>query len=243
MPKRTDRAPTKRGAEVHPLTFAEFARRCKRGRSRVSEALKGPLAPAVMTGGRINAAHPAARAWAEERGISAAELLGVSAVAAAAPAPAQSPLRPIAARVAPSASTATLLSEHDVSPNDERLLQMTLGDVVERYGSIQGFADHVDVVKKMHEIERIELQNSETRGELVERALVQKVFGALDGANRKMLLDAPRTIARRLAQDVDGGASTEAIEQGVRELLTKALDGVKLAASGAVAGAGGDAEE
>lgn len=63
--------------EPHPITRAEFARRAGRGRSRITEAAApgGLLRPACLPGGLVDAAHPAAQAWAARRGINLAALL------------------------------------------------------------------------------------------------------------------------------------------------------------------------
>jgi hypothetical protein len=72
MPPRTDRHPEYR---QHPTRRTDFARRSGRSRSTISEACAGPLAAACTPDGRIDAAHPAAVAWARERGIEPEQLL------------------------------------------------------------------------------------------------------------------------------------------------------------------------
>jgi hypothetical protein len=70
--RRADRAQRHR---PHPVTRAEFARRCGRARSSITEACSVSLAAACLAGGRLDAAHPEAVAWAAARGIGAAQLL------------------------------------------------------------------------------------------------------------------------------------------------------------------------
>jgi len=67
--------------QTHPISRAEFARRAGRGRSRITEACGpgGALEAACLDGGRLDASHPAALAWAERRGIPLPALLEPSA--------------------------------------------------------------------------------------------------------------------------------------------------------------------
>jgi hypothetical protein len=71
MTPHTDPAPTYRPC---PLSRADFARRTGRARSTVTEACRGPLAPACDRD-RIDAIHPAAAEWARQRGIDPSVLL------------------------------------------------------------------------------------------------------------------------------------------------------------------------
>ena len=69
-----------------------------------------------------------------------------------------------------------------------------------------------------------ELRNWEVEGKLIPRDGVRThVFGAVEGANRRLLRDAPKTIARRLYAMAKSGASVEEAEQVVREIVGSQL--------------------
>ena len=67
----------------HPVTRSEFARRARRGRSRITEATapRGPLERACLPGGLLDAAHPAVLTWCAKRKIDHSALLDPGAVA------------------------------------------------------------------------------------------------------------------------------------------------------------------
>lgn len=81
----------------HPISRAEYARRVGRARSAITAACNGPLAAACLDGARINAAHPAAVAFAAKRGVSVDRLLA-DATAAEGTATAPTPPRASARR-------------------------------------------------------------------------------------------------------------------------------------------------
>ncbi|HTQ05327.1 MAG TPA: hypothetical protein VMI54_15800 [Polyangiaceae bacterium] len=71
MPQRTDQPKNYR---EHLISRSAFAEHSGRSRSSITEACQGPLAAAVR-GNRIDAAHPAAVAWARKRKIDPEQLL------------------------------------------------------------------------------------------------------------------------------------------------------------------------
>ncbi len=71
MARRTAQQPKYR---EHLISRSAFAQHSGRTRSTITEACQGPLAPACR-GNRVDAAHPAAVAWARKRGIDPEQLL------------------------------------------------------------------------------------------------------------------------------------------------------------------------
>lgn len=71
-------------SQQRPISRAELARRKGVSRGAVTRAARGPLAPACLSGSRIDCAHPAVRAWLGEvdpsRVISLAELAALAGV-------------------------------------------------------------------------------------------------------------------------------------------------------------------
>lgn len=207
MPSCPDRA---RQHKPHPVTRAEFARRAGKGRSTVTEACAGPLAPASLPGGRIDARHPAVVEWATARGIDPAVLLG----------PAVSTQTPAGARPEPGPTLGPLADPIDVSS----LVDKTIREVTDEYGSVLGVADWLDVRKTAAEIIRIETQNAERAGLLIERERVRThVFGFIERSHKQLLGDAPKTIASRMAAMVRSDANQEECEKFVRDTISSIL--------------------
>ena len=109
---------------------------------------------------------------------------------------------------------------------------MSIRELVARWGTFRTFADLLDALKTMEDIRKTHLHNEETEGSLISRELVQKhVFGAIEETNRRLLTDSPRTIAGRLLGMANGGATLEEAERTVRELISSQLKLVKAQAS------------
>lgn len=105
----------------HPISRAEYARRVGRVRSAITAACDGPLAGACLDGGRINAAHPAAVAYAAKRGVSLERLLTDPFVASMPTPPAATSPRPIAART-PTAAAKRKASKDAIPYLEDRFI-------------------------------------------------------------------------------------------------------------------------
>ena len=110
------------------------------------------------------------------------------------------------------------------APDVGQLVSWTLGDIVDRFGTLQGFVDYVDVRKKIGETRKIELANDEKHRTLISRELVRThVFGFIDATNRRLLNDTPRAIAMRLYAMAKAGAPKEDVEGLVRDQISSQL--------------------
>lgn len=142
-------------------------------------------------------------------------------------------------KAAPPAPTpAPLLSDPDellkAFPSDltaieiQQFAHKTLDELVALFGTAPSFRDWLDARKKIEEIREKDLKNDETVGRLIERDMVKRhVFGAIDNAFRRLLGDAPKTIARRLYAMAKSGATLEEAEAVVREVIGSNLAAVK----------------
>ncbi|HEX4336280.1 MAG TPA: hypothetical protein VH062_10230 [Polyangiaceae bacterium] len=190
------------------MTKAAFARAVGRSKSTISEHLQGPLKEALMRSGRIDAASPAARAYATACGV---DKLPVPAPPVAPP------------------------EQFDVPENVDDLLDLTYRQITDRYGSQQGFADFVAVRKVIADTRRLELANEETDGTTISRELVrQHVFGYIDNKNRTLLTDMPKTIARRVFGLCRASETIERAEAEVRDLISSVLRDLKTKAARAL---------
>lgn len=200
-PAAKPKARAKAKKRPSPISKSALAERKGVSRGAVTKACYpgGPLEAALLAGGRIDIEHPATKAW----------LAAGTAGAATAP--------------------KVTLPEGIPSPEDiEALGHLTLQEIVDRYGTVGAFIDHVDARKKIAETHRVELANAETEGRLIDRELVKKhVFGAIDAVNRRLLGDAVKTLIRRAYQLNAAGAPLEEAERVGREIMSGQLAQMK----------------
>jgi hypothetical protein len=202
--------------QPHPITRAELARRAGKARSTITELCTTLLAPCCLPGGRLDAAHPAMQKVAREvwrldpesllvaPGASRTSAPSTSGTTAPAPAPSDAP--------APRAPKAVRrqTGELPLTQPLEVLLDMTLRELSQHFGSSQGMADWLDVRKTIAETQRLESRNERDAGRLIGREFVRKhVFGYLDGLSLRLVRDAPTNIAARIA---DGMSREERLE-------------------------------
>lgn len=227
MPDQPDGAPTSR---AFPLTKTEFALRSGRSKSSISEAIRGPLAGALLPNERIDANAPAAHAWYAKRGIDAHAMLGAlrptaaSTAAEQRPAPGRDSGRP-----EPLKPRAAVASEPDLDdvPAD-KLPDMTLRQITERFGTMQGFQDFLDARKTAADIRTKELKNRVLEGRYIEREFVRvHVFGLLQATNDRLLTDMPRSAASIVFSLSRSGGSQHDVELALRERVSVDLESAK----------------
>lgn len=210
-------------------TRADFARLAGVSGAAVTKACKGQLAPASVAK-RIDVDHPAAVAYLEGHGVSPP----VAIHARPEPFAAESPLRDRGdlRDARPSRGAPDQPLDASSEPDIESLADLTLRELIERYGTETQFKDWLDALKKIEDIREKRLKNEETEGRLIERELVKThVFGAIEASNRRLLGDAPKTIARRVYAQAKSGTTLEEAESTVREIISSQLRPVKATAA------------
>jgi hypothetical protein len=219
VPKPPDQTST---SAPHPLALIELARRSGKARSTITEAAQGPLRAAKLEDGRIDAAHPAVVKWAISRGLDPAKLLRPYSVIAVRAAPSAAPLHAV-----PTARTTTE-NPFDAPAIADELLDLTVRQVVQRFGSMRGFADWIALRRKVADTARLETQNGQLLGTLIPRDFVRThVLAYVAQAQIMLLRDAAPTIAQRVyALARSGGSLEEAIEL-VRDLVGAPLKQAK----------------
>ena len=117
---------------------------------------------------------------------------------------------------------------HKVPEDIEKFVDMTLREIIERYGSDIAFLDWLKATKEIENINEKRLKNAQTRGELVSRRLVK--IGVVDPINAvhiKLLTDGSKTIARRVTAMHEAGRPLEDIEKFVAGQITSFIRPVK----------------
>lgn len=198
------------------ITRSEFARRAGVSRNSVSKAARGKLKPA-MKGDRLDPEHPAAVEYLE-RHTNGAERH-------------KSPQPASNGEEAPQQTTLVPAVIHDES-NLGAYADMTIREVVRRFGTERAFKDWLEAHKKIEDVEEKRIKNMELRGELVRRDfVVHTVFSAWEDSNRRLLSDVPRTVTARLYAAALSGIAKEESEEVVKDLISEALVAVKEAAT------------
>lgn len=109
---------------------------------------------------------------------------------------------------------------------------LSLDELVRKFGTALAFRDWLIARKTIADIHEKELKNERTMGALIERELVKvHLLGLIDAAFRRLLADAPKTIARRLYAQAKSGEPVEDAEKLVRETISSILQPAKTSAA------------
>jgi hypothetical protein len=117
-----------------------------------------------------------------------------------------------------------------VEGSNQDLKQLTdlLDPMVKRFGTDLRFKDWLAALKDIELIHEKRLKNGETEGGLISRELVKlHVLGALESAFKRLLGDAAKTIAAKVANTIRSGGGLEEAQRQVREEISKQLKPVK----------------
>ena len=205
----------------------------------VTKACKHSLSGACLTNGRVDGDHPAVVEYLAKKGVTLPPQSASSKTKKASKAkPTKARRTPdLAAKTAPKADPAPTRSAHpalspaDNPPDIDDVLDLSVREVVDRWGSVTAFKDWLDARKKIADIREKDLKNDETEGQLIDRELVKvHIFGAIEAGNRRLLTDAPKTISRRLYGLAKSGSAIEEAEKIVGDIIGSHLKPVKATA-------------
>lgn len=248
-----------------PVSRADLARLLGVSRPAITKRCARDLAPAC-DGDRVDLDHPAVKAAAMARGIKIpkapppAPPRPIAVAAATDDAPTAKPKLGALRLVVPTAAAAPELSEpakptgrrrereplpqqpdNAGTPEDITELGLLLRPLVARFGTERGFRDWLLSLKDIETITGKQLENARTQGFLIPRDFVKThVFGAIEGTNRRLLSDTPKTLCRELYALAKSGAPLEDAERMARKLLGKQLETVKSRVVRALRNAGSD---
>lgn len=116
-----------------------------------------------------------------------------------------------------------------VIPDDIRdFADMTLRELIQRFGTEVAFVDWLNAVKRIEDINEKRLKNAATQGELVSRTLVKKgVIDPIESAHLKLLTDGSKTIARRVTAMHSAGTDLGDIENFVTDQISSFIRPMK----------------
>lgn len=217
------------------ITRAELATKAGVTKAAITKAARAKLAGAVV-GNRIDMDHPSVVAYLERKQSAAS----TSAPRDTPPGPEPDSARTLPgqnARTAPGTNGATdgpsnVRVQTHVIENVDAIADMTIREVVRRFGTVTAFKDWLDAMHRIEDIRDRRLRNERTDGTLIPREPVRVyLFGAIDAVNRRLLGDAPKTIARRLHGLVKSGSTVEDCERAVRDIIGSQIRPVKAQAA------------
>jgi hypothetical protein len=100
------------------------------------------------------------------------------------------------------------------------LYSYTHKQIAEKFSTFQAVADIVDLHLRTEQARKLWLSNEVAEGNLIERArVVTHVLGYFESAQKRILSDAPKTIALRAMSMAKSGATAEEIEALCRDTL------------------------
>lgn len=133
----------------------------------------------------------------------------------------------------PAARSASPVFPRDIAGHPfEELENLTVREVVMRYGSIDGFKRFVDSLKTIADFKFREVRNEQQRGELIDRKRVAgAVFPLIDLAYARLVSDVPASLAQLVVARVQSGGDevVREVEDMIREANSKVLKGTKTA--------------
>jgi hypothetical protein len=116
----------------------------------------------------------------------------------------------------------------DVPDNMQDFADMTIREVVTKFGTDYRMVDYLRALKEIETIDERRIKSAKMRGELVHRDLVSKgVLEPIDSAHRKMLTDGAKTIARRSVAMVGAGKDADDLEKFIAEQISSFIKPAK----------------
>ena len=117
---------------------------------------------------------------------------------------------------------------HEIPDDIKNFADMTLRELIQRFGTDIAFLDWLKAVKAIEDINEKRLKNAQTRGELVSIKLVKTgVIEHFEIAFNKLLTDGAKTIARRVTSMHGAGRPVEDCEKFVADQVSSFIKPAK----------------
>lgn len=195
---------------VRVATFAKWAGVTRQ--SIKSAVDRGVLSECIHPENKmINAAHPLARQYLAEKGVD--ELP-----------------EDLDFEQEQTSSQAGVLRKPDDSWNKDELENLTLRQILQRFGSVPGFKQYVDSLRAIAEYQQRDLRVQQARGTLIDRDFVEyKLFAMVDLAFQRLLTDMPDSLGKQIVSRVQSGGDNLAIEvqNMIKERVSQILEDMK----------------
>lgn len=201
------------------VSKSEFARLCGRSPAAISNAVKRGTLKECLYGTKIDAEHEEAIKYLSSRPNTPTKINKKST----------NPSGRAAAKEKKKREKPVDPNEITEIPEDiEAFADMTIREVIERFGTESRFVDFLSAIQKIEIINEKRLKNAEKEGTLVARDVVHLgIIEPINTAHEKMLSDGAKTIARRTTAMHDSGKPLEEITAKVVDLIASYIRPVK----------------
>lgn len=216
---------------MRQISKAELARWAGVSRQALTKACKpgGPLYDATDSKG-VDVEHPIVREWLAGHGVE--ELPEVGHAAKKSTVPRKKPDRAKTSKPK-SADSPPMVPTTPAGYDIKNLEELTVREVVMRYGSVDGFKRFVESLKNIAEYKHRELRVRQQRGELIERDKVAGlVFPLIEVAFSRLVSDVPESISKLVVARVEAGGpeTTADVQQLIRDANSRVLKNLKQSA-------------
>lgn len=117
---------------------------------------------------------------------------------------------------------------HDIPEDIRDFADMTLRELIQRFGTDVAFLDWLNATKRIEDINEKRLKNAATQGDLVSRQLVKTgIIDPIESAHLKLLTDGSKTIARRVTAMHSAGRDLADIENFVSDQISSFIRPMK----------------
>ena len=207
---------------MRTISKAELARWAGVSRQAITKVCRpgGALYDATGSDG-VDVSHPLVREWLDSH--------GVADIPTGDPGPGGKTRK---APAKPAASKAAKPAESDPAESED-LENLTVREVVMRYGSVDGFKRFVDSLKNIAEYKYRELRIKQQRGDLVERAKVAGlVFPLIDVTFSRLVTDIPDAVSKLVIARVESGGPETLVDvqKIIRDANSRAIKNLKQSA-------------
>lgn len=125
-------------------------------------------------------------------------------------------------------STPEIDAAATLPPEIRKAMDMTLRDVIDRYGMIDAFAKLLTAAEKIENIHAKRLDSDKKTGELTSRKFVEDhMFGLVEQVFQRLLTDLPATLSYKVHGQCSTGAAVETIQETIRAGVTVELRNIK----------------
>ena len=115
-----------------------------------------------------------------------------------------------------------------VDPDDaDSYLEMTLKEIITRYGTQPQFKDFVSASKNLLQMRGMEEEQARKRGEYIHRVHVEKLVALIDAMTKTLLSDVVSNLAISCTAQIKADATQPEIEETIRSNISRTIKTTK----------------
>lgn len=115
-----------------------------------------------------------------------------------------------------------------IPENIQAFADMSLRDLIRRFGTDTGFVDWLTAIQKIEAINEKRLKNAQAEGSLINRDLIKKeIIDPVETAHIQLLTDCVTKISRRVPSLHDAGAEISEIEKFISDQIQSFIKPLK----------------